>query len=673
MKNFKPSVIVVCVFIALIGTASLVASEGIVPWFQISITSYLQDTPGVAANPTTNQFLVVWEDWRGAGIGTDLYAQVVNSDSTMDGGNFLVSGADDWQRGPVVGYSPVANRYLVVWEDWQADDIYGRLVNANGTTSGSQFPIAMANEYQWNPDLAYGSTYDQFLVVFDDDRLVPGDNDISGQFVNSDGTLSGSNFTVSGPSSDQLLPAVAYNSSDDQFLVVWQDDRNTASDDDIYGRVINANGTYEGAEFPITTAGPEQGDVDIAYAASANLYLVVWEQSADIYGRLVNADKTFVGSEFQIASSSSGVDDPVVEYDPHSDQFLVLWHDETGWDSIHAQQVGVDGSMLDEYLDLISGTGDDQSPSLAINSATHQFMAAWQRMTCHTTINCDDDPDNYDKDIFGAFYQATGNFKVNIPLVLKDFQPSPPPEPTATVPIPTSTPVTPMPTATNTPTPTVTPTPTPTPDSDPWVTIVTEDFEGTFPVGWTFTEGTGSGPGVYHWARRDCRAYGGSYSGWAVGGGADGIVLPCGSSYPNDVRSLMTYGDFSLADATDSELHYKLWINSEINNDLVCPMASLDGVNFYGDCISGNSGGWIDQILDLGNVNTLGNLIGQSNVWIGIYFYTNSSIVYSEGAHVDDILLRKCTTGNCTRNPTGYEPEHSDLITFPLAITVNRP
>ena len=103
-------------------------------------------------------------------------------------------------------------------------------------------------------------------------------------------------------------------------------------------------------------------------------------------------------------------------------------------------------------------------------------------------------------------------------------------------------------------------------------------------------------------------------------------------------------------------------------------MASLDGVNFYGDCISGNSGGWIDQILDLGNVNTLGNLIGQTNVWIGIYFYSNSSIVYSEGAHVDDILLRKCTTGNCTRSPMVFvDPQSSDMITFPMAINVNQP
>ena len=665
MKKYWPVGIVIIILVAFSGTIQRAASEGIVPWFQISITSYLQDNPGVAANTTNNQFLVVWEDWRGtSGFGTDVYAQVVNSDMTLDGGNFLITGAADWQRGPKVDYSPVNNKYLVVWEDWQADDIYGRLVNANGTTSGASFPIAAAAEYQWNADLAYGSNADQYLVVFDDDRIVPGDKDINGQFINSDGTLSGANFTVSGPSSDQLLPAVAYNSLDNQFLVVWQDDRNAASDDDIYGRVINANGTYDGQDFPISTAGPDQDDVDIAYASSANLFLVVWEQSNDIYGRLVRADKSFVGSEFQIASSSSGVDDPVVAYDSHADQFLVLWHDYTGWDNIYAQQVSTDGTMLDDDLDLITGTGNDINAALAYSTSTRQFMAAWQRQTCND-FSCDD----YDKDIYGAFYQATGNFKVNLPMVLRAVQPTVPPPPTATVPAPTATPVTPVPTPTNTRTP------TPTAPPDPWELIFIDGFEVPFPgTNWDVFEGTGSGTGEYFWGKRTCRYFSYTNSAWAVGGGAQGSGLPCGSNYPNNVVSWMRYGPFSLANATDADFRFNAWINTEPTYDYVCRLASTDGINFYGDCSSGDSGGWISQVLDLSNVTDLGSVLGENDVWIAIYFFSDSSITDSEGVYVDDVLIQKCTTGNCTRSPmVSMKSENTDLISFPMAITVNQP
>ncbi|MGC8960304.1 MAG: hypothetical protein ACP5OO_11070 [Chloroflexia bacterium] len=81
--------------------------------------------------------------------------------------------------------------------------------------------------------------------------------------------------------------------------------------------------------------------------------------------------------------------------------------------------------------------------------------------------------------------------------------------------------------------------------------------------------------------------------------------------------------------------------------DGVCRVASINGADFYGYCISGNSGGWIDRELDLTNVPTLGNLLGQPQVWIALVFSSDSSINYSEGAHVDNILLRKCI-GTCT-------------------------
>ncbi len=280
----------------------------------------------------------------------------------MDGGNFYITVVNDWQRSPKPAYNPVTNRYLVVWQEESYDgkgDIYGRMINANGSFSLSQFPIAVAAEYQWNPDLAYNSATNQFLVVWQGDRSVPGDEDIYGQLVNADRTLSGVNFPISNPSTDQLLPSIAYNTANNQYLVVWQDDRNPASDADIYGQVVNGNGSLNGANFAISTAGVDQDYPDIAYASSANRFLVVWEQSNDIYGRLVNDNKTFAGPEFRIASSSGSLSDPAVSYDPHSDQFMVVWSDSYGSDDIYAQLVGVDGSMPEPRIDLATqGQGD---------------------------------------------------------------------------------------------------------------------------------------------------------------------------------------------------------------------------------------------------------------------------------------------------------------------------
>lgn len=209
-------------------------------------------------------------------------------------------------------------------------------------------------------------------------------------------------------------------------------------------------------------------------------------------------------------------------------------------------------------------------------------------------------------------------------------RPSPTPAPTAT---PTHTPT---PTFTPTPTPTPTPEPTPTP-SNAWTIIMEEDFEGDFPGQWELEDSKG-----YRWGKSSCRSYTGDYSGWAVGGGTRGQSLSCGDRYPDGVTVKMIYGPFSLQGATAAELRFRYWINTEAGSDVLCWVASDDGKGFSGECSSG-SDTWEEDALDLSDVYELGSLLGHSKVWVGFYFITDQSVTRSEGAYVDDIVLRKCT------------------------------
>lgn len=205
-----------------------------------------------------------------------------------------------------------------------------------------------------------------------------------------------------------------------------------------------------------------------------------------------------------------------------------------------------------------------------------------------------------------------------------------------------------------------------------WVTIVSEDFEGTFPGSTWSVQDYQSGYGEYYWAKRNCRAYAGSYSGWAVGGGANGSGLSCGSNYPDYAYSWMTYGPFSLADATAAELTFQAWQYSESGYDYLCRLASTDGSDFYGSCSSGNSSGWTSLTLDLANVYTLGDLRGQSSVWVALLFESDDSYNYAEGAHVDNVVLRKCTASSCvgTTSAEKLDTDDSQLIETPLMRTL---
>jgi len=201
-----------------------------------------------------------------------------------------------------------------------------------------------------------------------------------------------------------------------------------------------------------------------------------------------------------------------------------------------------------------------------------------------------------------------------------------------------------------------------------WSTIISEDFEGAFPGSWTLLS-----RGDYIWGKRACRPYAGSYGGWGVGGGTTGASLSCGSNYPDNANSWMVYGPFSLVGATKGDLNFKLWLNSELNQDGVCRLVSIDGTNFSGNCTSGNTNGWIDRTLDLTNVSSFGNLMGQPNVWVALLFSSNSSTTYAEGGYVDNVVLRKCPTGaTCPAGSNQALTTDSQIIEIPAQMTLPR-
>jgi hypothetical protein len=201
-----------------------------------------------------------------------------------------------------------------------------------------------------------------------------------------------------------------------------------------------------------------------------------------------------------------------------------------------------------------------------------------------------------------------------------------------------------------------------TEDGSSEVTILQEYFEGDFPSsGWTLGDETG---GAYQWGKHSCRAYEGSYSAWAVGGGSSGSGLLCGADYPNASRTWMDYGPFSLADATTAEMQFMFWANTESNYDWLCWGASTDGANFDLTCKSGTSGGWLDEIFDLSYY------LGDSQVWITFEFESDSSVSFSEGAYVDNVEIRKCTGSSCSSSLSIFENlSNDDFLSFEKSST----
>lgn len=306
--------------------------------------------PALAFDSTHDRFLVVWDDDRkNATRGSDIYGRWVEDASLGTTKAFRVSGgqATEDDVRPAVAYDPDEDRFLVVWEDWRdkdtrGADVYGRWVGPGGP-QGADFrisgPAALGSD-QW-PDVAYDPDAHRFLVVWHDGRAAPWSgvvDDIYGRWVDASGPV-GPDFQISGPAATTAeRPALAYGAAADEFLVVWQDERNAASrGKDIYGRRVDAAGPI-GNDFRICGAAAKAFDADpaVAYGEAGDRFLVVWEDErnfgtrlADVYGRFVAGGGGPDGPDFRVSGRKATRTDgwPAVAYSPLVDEFLVVWQD----------------------------------------------------------------------------------------------------------------------------------------------------------------------------------------------------------------------------------------------------------------------------------------------------------------------------------------------------------
>jgi hypothetical protein len=262
----------------------------------ISTAASDQISPAVATDGTN--YLVVWEDYRNAATtGADIYGARITADGTVQDANGIpITTASSDQLAPAVAGSGGA--YLVVWQDGRnlansGTDIYGsRVSRAGAVLDAGGIPLCTANAAQYSAAVAFNGTH--FLVVWSDERnLGVTGVDIYGTRVGTAGAvLDSPNLAISQSPGDAVFPAVASAGSD--FLVVWEDGRNSATTgDDIYGARVTGPGVVsDPGGLAIAVAPDFQAAPTVA--ASGTNYLVVWQDGrnsgttgADLYGARV--------------------------------------------------------------------------------------------------------------------------------------------------------------------------------------------------------------------------------------------------------------------------------------------------------------------------------------------------------------------------------------------------
>lgn len=197
--------------------------------------------PKVAWNSIRNEYMVVWQTEN---VASNLLLGIGRRTLKADG-SFL-SNADYitqsyFPASPDLAYNPALDQYVVAWAQIGSHfiDIYGGKLSREGTLQGGVFPIGEAVNEQQFPTITTNEQ-DRYLVVWQDDRLVAGDWEIYGQFLDASANLVGGNFLLAASSANETHPAVVANGATQEYLIVYQ--RTTASGESIWGNYIDENG-----------------------------------------------------------------------------------------------------------------------------------------------------------------------------------------------------------------------------------------------------------------------------------------------------------------------------------------------------------------------------------------------------------------------------------------------
>ena len=258
---------------------------------------------------------------------------------------------------------------------------------------------------------------EEFFVVWRANELAVGDFEIYGQFVDLDGKQvgpddQGVSVDLGSDADDRSAqaPRVVWNSTSDEFFVVWSAER-ASGEWEVFGRRVDAQTRQPIGDARQLTSFGDDGDTefnavapDVAHDATLNEYLVVFSGeeavgATEVFGLRVDAAGTAVNDPFQISTTGPDSDpsfnasSPAVAWNSSDAEFVVVWAGDV--DSIardiSGRRVQADGTLLGVQT-LVSGLSDysptlppgsavASAPHLAYQSANSSLFVGWNEVT----------------------------------------------------------------------------------------------------------------------------------------------------------------------------------------------------------------------------------------------------------------------------------------------------
>jgi hypothetical protein len=360
--------------------------------------------PAIAYSTESDEWLVCWtEDPDGADEGDVDCKRVDATDGTVvDEDPIEVSdeSSGDNALAPAVAVNEEDSdyRFLVTWTDNRNDslgDIRARIVTGGGSPGSAVWvdttvdTAASASAVAYDPN---GDSDGEWLVVYAENSVL----DIHGQRVKYDASqVNGSQISICSASLTQSAPVVAYNDRDDEFLVTWEDNRNSLLTGwDVYGIRV-ANGSTTGSELSVNMGATNQRYPTLAYNANVNEYLVGWQEATTaVKVQQLSNDGEIMDGLYTVSGTGSDTREyPAVAFNAERNEYLAVWQYQPAIGlnpdyDIYARRLDTTFEVDD---DIRSGA-NSVVPDAAYNSTGETFLVVW----------------DYNGNIYGQIISKTG-------------------------------------------------------------------------------------------------------------------------------------------------------------------------------------------------------------------------------------------------------------------------
>ena len=237
----------------------------------------------------------------------DIRGRILNADGTPTSTDDFVITTTTWGT----QYAPVAialpdGRALVTWESYAPDEgrynVTGRFVNSDGSASAGDFrilPLSQQNQFSGAPVvLADGRIMIAWSAVETD-----GDQNIHARILNSDGSVAVSDIVVNSILADDQLEPTITALADGRALIVWRTSYRDTSSPELFGRIVNADGSTSDPDFLVnTTPALEEFAPSVVTMADGRV-LATWTSfdpilnDGDIHGALLAFNTITNGTE----------------------------------------------------------------------------------------------------------------------------------------------------------------------------------------------------------------------------------------------------------------------------------------------------------------------------------------------------------------------------------------